>query len=210
LAVNVGDVATPEALVVAVAVTPVPANVPLGPELGAVYVTVAFATALPLESVTVTTRGYANGVLIRANWPLPDVTVMLPGAPAVLFSGKVAAAVTPLTLALAEKPPAVPFADKAGEVATPEELVVAGAVVPPPANVALAPEPGVLNVTVTFGTGLLLASFTITTSALTKAVLICAVCPPPDVAVMLAGLPAVFVRANPACVVTPVTAAFTV
>jgi hypothetical protein len=61
------------------------------------------------------------------------------------------------------------FAVIAGEVATPELLVVAVAVLEP-LKVALAPELGAVNVTVTPDTGLLLASLTVTTSGAGKAI----------------------------------------
>ena len=101
------------------------------------------------------------------------------------------------------------MAVKTGEVATPEELVCAVTVAPPPANAPLAPEPGAVKVTVTFETGLPPESFTVTTSGVLKAVRTCAFWPLPDVVVMLAGAPAVFVKAKAACAATPVTEAFT-
>ena len=72
---------------------------------------------------------------------------------------------------------------------TPELLVAAGDVKP-----ALAPEPGGVNATVTFGTGLLEASFTVTCRAEPNTVLTAVDCVPPPLTVMLAGAPAVFVR----------------
>jgi hypothetical protein len=57
LAVKAGDVATPEALVCAVAVIPLPANVPLAPEAGAENVTLTPETGLPYVSFTVATNG---------------------------------------------------------------------------------------------------------------------------------------------------------
>lgn len=64
LAVNVAEVATPRALVVAV-FTP-PANVPLAPLAGAVKVTTTPLTGLLPASVTVTTKGAAKAVLMAA------------------------------------------------------------------------------------------------------------------------------------------------
>jgi hypothetical protein len=83
------------------------------------------------------------------------------------------------------------------------------AVVPLPANVPLAPEPGAVNVTLAFGTGLLLASNTVATSELPNALLIWALWPPPEVAVMLPAAPALFVNANGALPGTPGTLALT-
>jgi hypothetical protein len=60
------------------------------------------------------------------------------------------------------------LAVKAGEVATPEELVFTLAVVAPPANVPLAPEAGAVNVTLAAGTGLPLASVTVATNLSAK------------------------------------------
>jgi hypothetical protein len=86
------------------------------------------------------------------------------------------------------------FAVKMGAVATPEALVVAVAVFElVPANVPLAPEAGALKVTVTFGTPLLLASFTVATSA-ANAALICTDCGVPLVAAIELAVPTVFVR----------------
>jgi hypothetical protein len=64
LEVKSAEVATPDALVVAV-VTP-PAKLPLAPLTGGVKVTVAPPTGLPPESVTVACRVEANAVLIDA------------------------------------------------------------------------------------------------------------------------------------------------
>ena len=74
--------ATPEALVCTVAVVTFPGNVPLAPEAGAVKVTLAPETGLPLASVTVATSGLLNALLTWALWPPPDVGVMPAGAPA--------------------------------------------------------------------------------------------------------------------------------
>jgi hypothetical protein len=77
-------------------------------------------------------------------------------------------------------------------------LVMIAAVVPLPANMPLAPEAGALKVMLTPETGLPLASFTMATNGLLKAVLMTVLWPPPDAAVMVAGAPAVFVKANEA------------
>jgi len=71
----------------------------------------------------------------------------------------------------------------------PEALVVAGVV-----SVALAPDPGAANVTVAPGTRLPPESFTVTCSAVAKAVLMEADCVAPPVVVIDAAGPGVFVR----------------
>ena len=63
MAVKAGAVAMPLALVVAVAVAEAP-NVPLAPELGAVNVTVAFGTGLPLPSLTMADSAVAKRSVI--------------------------------------------------------------------------------------------------------------------------------------------------
>ena len=90
-----------------------------------------------------------------------------------MVSEKVAGVATPVTVAVAEYgPPAVPLAVMAGDAATPDELVVAVAVVPPPAKVPLAPLVGRLNVTDTPPSGFALASLTVALSGNPKALLI--------------------------------------
>jgi hypothetical protein len=96
LAVNVADVATPLALVVAV-FTP-PAKVPLAPEAGGVNVTTTPLTGLLPESVTVATNGAANVVLIVALCGVPLVAATLAAAPTLLVSEKFAE-VAPVALA---------------------------------------------------------------------------------------------------------------
>ena len=73
---NVGEVATPEALVVAVAVVPPPAKVPLAPDVGAENVTSTPASGLPVKAVKVAVRGAAKAVLIGALCDDPLVAVM--------------------------------------------------------------------------------------------------------------------------------------
>ena len=88
--------------------------------------------------------------------------------------------------------------------ATPDAFVVAVVVV------MLAPDAGPVNVTVTPETGLPPESFTVATNGFANAALIVAVCPPPLVALMEAGVPAVLVSEKVAGVATPATVAFTV
>jgi hypothetical protein len=97
LAVNVAEVATPLPLVVAV-FTP-PAKLPLAPVAGAVKVTVTPATRLPPLSFTVATSGAANAVLMAALCGVPLLAVIDDAVPAVLVSAKLAAVVTPATVA---------------------------------------------------------------------------------------------------------------
>ena len=94
---NTADVATPLLFVVAV-FTP-PAKLPLAPDAGAVNVTVTPCTGLPPLSFTVATSGAANAVLIAALCGVPLVAVIDAAAPAVLVSAKLAAVVTPATVA---------------------------------------------------------------------------------------------------------------
>lgn len=67
LPVKAGDVAMPDAFVVATADVPPPANVPLAPLPGAVNVTATPGEGFPPESLTVATRGAAKAVLICAD-----------------------------------------------------------------------------------------------------------------------------------------------
>jgi hypothetical protein len=106
-------------------------------------------------------------------------------------------------------PPAVALAVN-GAVATPEALVTTTIVAVLLLKVPEAPEPGAVNVIFTPDTGLLLASFTVTASALAKAVLTVADCGVvPAFAVIELAAPAVLVRAK-LTVVRPVAAAVTV
>jgi hypothetical protein len=87
-AVIEADVATPEALVVAV-FTP-PANAPLGPVEGTPNITAAPATGLPLESFTVTTSGAENGVFTAVLCGVPLVATIDAGVAAVFAKENVA------------------------------------------------------------------------------------------------------------------------
>ncbi len=97
-AVNTAEVATPDALVVAV-FTP-PAKVPEAPLLGAANVTVTPLTPLPPEVCTVTDSVLANAVLIVVLCGVPPAAVTDAAAPAVLLSAKLAGVATPATLAV--------------------------------------------------------------------------------------------------------------
>jgi hypothetical protein len=184
-AVNVAEVATPLAFVVAV-FTP-PANVPLAPLVGAVNVTNTPLTGLFPASVTVATKGATNAVLIAVLCPDPLVTTTLAGG-AVRFVNEKFAEVAPVALATTlYGPPTVAFAVNVAEVATPLAFVVA--VFTPPANVPLAPLVGAVNVTNTPLTGLFPASVTVATKGAANAVLIAVLCPDPLVTTTLAGGP---------------------
>ena len=63
-------------------------------------VTSAPATGLFPASFTVACKAEANAVLIAALCGVPPLAVMLKGLPKVLVSAKLAAALTPATLAL--------------------------------------------------------------------------------------------------------------
>ena len=107
-AVNVADVATPLAFVVAV-LTP-PANVPLAPLVGGVNVTSTPFTGLLKESLTVACSCAANAVLTLALCGVPAVAVTVAGGPAKLVREKFAE-VAPVALATTlYGPPAIEFA----------------------------------------------------------------------------------------------------
>jgi hypothetical protein len=195
LEVKTAEVATPEALVVAV-VTP-PAKLPLAPLAGTAKVTIAPATGLLPASFTVACRVDAKAVLITAVCGVPPVAVMLKGLPEVLVSAKFAAALTPATLAVTVYAPAVALEVKTAEVATPDALVVA--VVTPPAKPPLAPLPGAAKVTVAPPTGLPPESVTVACKVEANAVLIAALCGVPPVDVMWAGVPGFTVKVAVAC-----------
>lgn len=101
--------------------------------------------------------------------------------------------------------PGVPFAVNAGDVATPEAFVATVTNVTPPENVPLAPKPGAEKVTFTPLTGLPPASLTVATRGAAKAALTVVLCPPPLVAVIEAGEPALLVSEKTAGLDTPLT-----
>jgi hypothetical protein len=96
-AVNVPEVATPDAFVVAM-FPPTP-KVPLAPLAGGVKVTVAPLTGFPPASFTIASSGAANALLIAPICAVPLVAVVPAGGPSVFVSEKFAVAVTPDTLA---------------------------------------------------------------------------------------------------------------
>lgn len=92
-------------------------------------------------------------------------------------------------------------------VATPLASVVAIVVFVALANVPLAPLAGAVNVTVTPGTGLLLASLTVTASRVEKAVVTFADCGVvPALALICVAVPGLFVREKLAVVAEPAAA----
>jgi hypothetical protein len=95
------------------------------------------------------------------------------------------------------------------DVAIPLVLVWTLVVGDPP-NVALAPLPGAVNVTVAPLTGFELASVTVACSAVPKAVLTDVLCPLPAVLAMANGGPAIFVRLKLAGALAPGVLAVTV
>ena len=75
-----GEVAIPAVLVVAVAVSALPGNVPLGPDAGALNVTVAPTTGALPASRTVAAID-AKAVPVFVDWLAPDVAVIVVGMP---------------------------------------------------------------------------------------------------------------------------------
>ena len=141
---------------------------------------------------------------------LPLVAEMVAGTRAVLVSEKVAVIATPVAATVTLYDPVLLLAVKTEEVATPDALVTAVALVRPLEKMPLAPEPGgALKVTVTPKTGFPPESRTAATSGLAKLVLIVALWLAPLVAVMLAGAPEVFVSEKVAGATTPPTDAAT-
>ena len=103
-AVNVGAVATPEALVDTTAVRPPfvpPVNVPLAPLDGAVKVTEAPDMPLPLASVTVTAKD-VKAVFTATLCEPPLVIASFEAGPGVFVREKEALVETPVTDAVTE------------------------------------------------------------------------------------------------------------
>jgi hypothetical protein len=98
-AVTVGAVATPLAFVTAVAVVDEP-NTALAPVPGAVNVTVAPLTGLPVASVTVACNAVANAALITALCGVPAVAAMFgtPIAAPLRLTDPVPAVITHVTV----------------------------------------------------------------------------------------------------------------
>jgi hypothetical protein len=208
-AVNGAD-ATPDVFVATTIVAVLSLNTPDAPDPGAVNVTFTPETGLLPASFTVTASAFAKGVLIVADCGVvPAFAVIVVTVPAVFVSEKFTV-VRPLAAAVTVYgPPAVAFAVN-GADATPDAFVATTIVAVLLLKTPDAPEAGAVNVTFTPETGLLPASFTVTASALAKAVLIVAVCGVvPAFAVIVAAAPAVFVSQKFAGVTTPETVAAT-
>ena len=130
----------------------------------------------------------------RPTVPLARVVVVIVKAGR-LVNENAAWPVAPGAVAVTEYVPAIAFAVNASAVATPEALDCTVAVMPPPANVPPAPVSGAVNVTLTFDTGLPLASLTLTTNG-PKAALARADWPLPELTVTELTVPVVFVKLN--------------
>ncbi len=207
LAVNTGEVAFPDASVTAVAVFDPPANVPLAPPAGAVNVTVAPLTALPLASFTVATSCDMNAISTCALWGVPEFAVIDAAGPARLVSAKLAGVAVFGAEAVTVKLPLSAFAVKAAATATPEALVCAVVIAPSPAKVPLGPLEGAINVTVTPLTGLPFESVTVADSAVANCVVTAALCGVPPVAAIVPSGAGVFVSEKLAVPATPLTEA---
>jgi len=208
-AVNSAD-ATPDEFVATTIVAVLLLNTPDAPDPGVVNVTFTPETGLFPASFTVTARAFGKAVLTVADCGVvPAFAVIDAGAPVVLVSEKFTVG-RPVAAAVTEYgPPAVAFAVN-GADATPEAFVATMTVVVLLLNPPDAPDPGAVNVTFTPETGLLPASFTVTASALAKAVLIAADCGVvPAFAVIEVAGPAVLVSEK-FTVVRPVATAVTV
>jgi len=137
------------------------------------------------------------------------LAVIALGAPGILVIEKFTV-VKPAAAAVTVYGPPEVALEVSGADAMPEALVATVIVVVELLNLPLAPEPGAVKVTLTPGTGLLLASFTVTPSAVAKAVLIVELCGVVKVlAVIVLGAPGVLVIEK-FTVVTPAAAAVTV
>jgi hypothetical protein len=208
-AVN-GAAATPDAFVATAIVAVLLLNTPEAPAPGAVNVTFTPETGLLPASFTVTASAFAKAVLIVADCGVvPAFAVIVVGGAAVFVSEKFTV-VRPLAAAVTVYgPPVVAFAVNSAD-ATPNPFVATVIVAVLLLNTPDAPDPGAVNVTFTPETGLLPASFTVTASALAKAVLIAADCGVvPAFAVIVEGAPTVLVNEKLAGVATPATVAVT-
>ncbi len=175
-----GAAATPDAFVATTIVAVLLLNTPDAPDPGAVNVTFTPLTGLLPASFTVTASALAKAVLIVADCGVVPAFAVIVVAAPAVF------------------------------VSTPDAFVATVMVVVLLLNTPDAPDPGAVNVTFTPLTGLLPASFTVTASALAKAVLIVADCGVvPAFAVIVVAVPVVFVSEKFA-VVRPVEAAVTV
>jgi hypothetical protein len=183
------------------------AKVPLGPEAGAVKVTLTPESGLLPESSTTACSATGNAVCTAADCPLPADTAIEAGTP-VLVSEKTTALVRAVALALTLNAPLVEFAVNTGAVATPFEFVVTDTLEAAPGKVPLAPWVGAVNFTETFGTGFEPASRTNTCKG-AKAVRTAVDWPLPALAEAEATGPGLLVREKTAELDTPTTVALT-
>ena len=190
LAVNGAD-AMPDAFVATEIAVDELLNVPLAPLPGAVNVTSTPDTGLLPASFTVTASAVNGALMAALCGVVPEFADMLLADPGVLVSKKFTVVSPDDDAVTVYGPPAVKLAVN-GAAATPELLVATVIVVVEVPNNPLAPLPGAVNVTFTFGTGLLPASVTVTASGFANEVLIGVLCGVvPVFAVMLAGVAAV-------------------
>src|SRR5919197_2702184 len=92
-----------------------------GPRVGAANVTVAFGTALPSTSVTLTASRIGKRAPTCADWPDAEPAAIAAGFPARLRSANCVDA--PAVDAVTVNRPAVPFATGAGDAARPSASV---------------------------------------------------------------------------------------
>ena len=135
--------ATPSVLVSTATLAPAPAKTPLGPLDGAAKLTTAPTKGLPSASVTVTARGTGKSLPSSVLWVAPTPAVRSAATPARSVSEKVATVLSPGTVAVTLKAPAVVPAVSVGLTAVPSTLVCTAALAPAPAK--LAPAPAVLT-----------------------------------------------------------------
>src|SRR5579862_9891530 len=199
----------PFVFVVAVATfvfVPLMLNVPLAPAVGAVNVTVAFATGFWPPSTTRTDMG-ANGLPAIALCGVPLRVVIAVGVPARLVSVKFAGEATPATEAVTVSCPAIPFAENVVEAATPLAFVSTAVLLTlaplGSAKVPLAPLAGAVKTTTALLTGLFPLSRTVTCNGVANGLLIPALCGVPPVALTAAGAPVVLLRSKVAGVWAP-------
>ena len=162
---------------------------PAPPLRTTVNVTVALAAGWFEAFSTFTVNAAGKAALIGVDWTAPVVAIIEPGSGPMLVKSKVFE--TPLIEAVTKKLPAVALA-VAETLATPVAFVVAVEEL----SMALAPDDGALNATSAAGTGLPNVSATITDSGVTNCVLIVVLCGVPELTVIEAAKPGLFVSAN--------------
>jgi hypothetical protein len=121
LAIRVGAIAIPAALVVAVAVVK-PPKAPLAPELGAVNVTVTPEAGFPKPSWTVACNAVPNAVPTTVVCGVPPVATMLAGAAAMIVNEMLTAEARPGHEAVSCLAP-IRLTDRSEKEARPEVFV---------------------------------------------------------------------------------------